>query len=90
MQRRLGLTQLWHLQNGAFANLNEQDFGEIHTFIDDRVFGADAALYDEGQTAVGPEGCCNPESLSVPRLPCAAEKPSWGLWAPRGPLEVST
>jgi CRP-like cAMP-binding protein len=36
-----------------FADLNEQDFGEIHTPIDDMVFAADAPLYTEGQTAVG-------------------------------------
>jgi CRP-like cAMP-binding protein len=36
-----------------FADLNEQDFGEIHTPIDDMVFAADAPLYNEGQTAVG-------------------------------------
>ena len=36
-----------------FADLNEQDFGEIHTPIDDMVFGADAALYSEGQSALG-------------------------------------
>jgi CRP/FNR family transcriptional regulator len=36
-----------------FADLNEQDFGEIHTPIDDMVFTADAPLYSEGQTAVG-------------------------------------
>lgn len=36
-----------------FADLNEQDFGEIHTPIDDMVFAADASLYTEGQTALG-------------------------------------
>lgn len=36
-----------------FADLNEQDFGEIHTPIDDMVFASDAALYTAGQTAVG-------------------------------------
>jgi CRP-like cAMP-binding protein len=36
-----------------FADLNEQDFGEIHTPIDDMVFAPDMALYTEGQTAVG-------------------------------------
>ena len=36
-----------------FADLNEQDFGEIHTPIDDMVFAADAPLYTEGQTALG-------------------------------------
>ncbi|MEY4694005.1 MAG: Anaerobic regulatory protein [Pseudomonadota bacterium] len=36
-----------------FADLNEQDFGEIHTPIDDMVFSADAPLYTEGETALG-------------------------------------
>ena len=36
-----------------FADLNEQDFGEIHTPIDDMVFAAEAPLYTEGETAVG-------------------------------------
>jgi CRP-like cAMP-binding protein len=36
-----------------FADLNEQDFGEIHTPIDDMVFSADATLYAEGETALG-------------------------------------
>ena len=36
-----------------FADLNEQDFGEIHTPIDDMVFTADAPLYTEGETALG-------------------------------------
>jgi CRP/FNR family transcriptional regulator, anaerobic regulatory protein len=36
-----------------FADLNEQDFGEIHTPIDDMVFAADAPLYTEGQAALG-------------------------------------
>ena len=36
-----------------FADLNEQDFGEIHTPIDDMVFAPDSALYTEGQAAVG-------------------------------------
>ena len=36
-----------------FADLNEQDFGEIHTPIDDMAFAADAPLYTEGQTALG-------------------------------------
>ncbi len=36
-----------------FADLNEQDFGEIHTPIDDMLFTADAPLYTEGETALG-------------------------------------
>ncbi|PUE50922.1 cyclic nucleotide-binding protein [Limnohabitans sp. 2KL-1] len=36
-----------------FADLNEQDFDEIHTPIDDMVFAADAALYTEGEKALG-------------------------------------
>ncbi|MFY7907058.1 MAG: Crp/Fnr family transcriptional regulator, partial [Burkholderiaceae bacterium] len=36
-----------------FADLNEQDFGEIHAPIDDMVFAADAPLYTEGQAALG-------------------------------------
>ena len=36
-----------------FADLNEQDFAEVHTPIDDMVFAADAPLYTEGQKAVG-------------------------------------
>ena len=36
-----------------FADLNEQDFGEIHTPIDDMVFAADAVLFTEGQQALG-------------------------------------
>lgn len=36
-----------------FADLNEQDFGEIHTPIDDMVFGANSVIYSEGQAAVG-------------------------------------
>jgi len=36
-----------------FADLNEQDFAEVHTPIDDMVFAVDAPLYTEGQKAVG-------------------------------------
>ena len=36
-----------------FADLNEQDFGEIHTPIDDMVFAADARVYTEGEPALG-------------------------------------
>ena len=36
-----------------FADLNEQDFAEVHTPIDDMVFNADASLYTEGQQALG-------------------------------------
>ena len=36
-----------------FADLNEQDFGAIHTPIDDLLFAADAALYTEGEKALG-------------------------------------
>jgi CRP-like cAMP-binding protein len=36
-----------------FADLNEQDFGEIHTPIDDMVFAAGATLFNEGENAVG-------------------------------------
>ena len=36
-----------------FADLNEQDFGEIHTPIDDMVFVANAKIYSEGQLALG-------------------------------------
>ncbi|MFN5098335.1 MAG: Crp/Fnr family transcriptional regulator [Limnohabitans sp.] len=36
-----------------FADLNEQDFGEIHTPIDDMVFVANAKIYSEGQQALG-------------------------------------
>ena len=36
-----------------FADLNEQDFGEIHSPIDDLEFAAEARLYNEGQTALG-------------------------------------
>ena len=36
-----------------FADLNEQDFAEVHTPIDDMVFAADAPLYTEGQQALG-------------------------------------
>lgn len=36
-----------------FADLNEQDFGQIHTPIDDLVFPAEAVLYTEGEQALG-------------------------------------
>ena len=36
-----------------FADLNEQDFNQIHTPIDDLVYGADAVLYHEGAKALG-------------------------------------
>ena len=36
-----------------FADLNEQDFSDMHTPIDDMGFQADAVLYREGQTAQG-------------------------------------
>lgn len=36
-----------------FADLNEQDFGEIHAPIDDLAFAADAVLYTEGEQALG-------------------------------------
>ena len=36
-----------------FADLNEQDFGEIHTPIDDMVYAANTALYTEGEKALG-------------------------------------
>lgn len=36
-----------------FADLNEQDFGEIHTPIDDLAYTSDAVLYTEGQHAMG-------------------------------------
>ena len=36
-----------------FADLNEQDFGEIHTPIDDMFFAVDSVLYNEGQMALG-------------------------------------
>jgi CRP-like cAMP-binding protein len=36
-----------------FADLNEQDFSQIHTPIDDLVFGPDAVLFTEGQQALG-------------------------------------
>jgi CRP/FNR family transcriptional regulator len=36
-----------------FADLNENDFGQIHTPIDDLVFAADAVLYTEGAQALG-------------------------------------
>ncbi|OYU32851.1 MAG: cyclic nucleotide-binding protein [Comamonadaceae bacterium PBBC2] len=36
-----------------FADLNEQDFSEIHTPIDDLAFAADAVIYHEAQQAMG-------------------------------------
>ena len=36
-----------------FADLNEQDFSQIHTPIDDLVFAADQTLYPEGGQALG-------------------------------------
>ncbi len=36
-----------------FADLNEQDFSQIHMPIDDLVFPADAVLYTESQQALG-------------------------------------
>jgi len=36
-----------------FADLNEQDFSQIHTPIDDLVFPADVMLYAEGEQALG-------------------------------------
>ena len=36
-----------------FADLNEQDFAQIHTPIDDLVFPVDAVLYTEGEHALG-------------------------------------
>jgi CRP/FNR family transcriptional regulator, anaerobic regulatory protein len=36
-----------------FADLNEQDFSEMHTPIDDLSFGAGDVMYAEGQTAQG-------------------------------------
>lgn len=36
-----------------FADLNEQDFSEIHTPIDDLAFASDAVIYHEGQQALG-------------------------------------
>jgi len=36
-----------------FADLNEQDFSQIHTPIDDLVFAPEQLLYTEGQAAVG-------------------------------------
>ena len=35
-----------------FADLNEQDFSQIHTPIDDLVFPADVMLYAEGEQAL--------------------------------------
>jgi CRP/FNR family transcriptional regulator, anaerobic regulatory protein len=36
-----------------FADLNEQDFSEMHSPIDDMVFQSDSVMYTEGQTAQG-------------------------------------
>ena len=36
-----------------FADLNEQDFSQIHTPIDDLVFAPEQMLYTEGEAAVG-------------------------------------
>ena len=36
-----------------FADLNEQDFSQIHTPIDDLEYAADAVLFTEGQSAIG-------------------------------------
>lgn len=36
-----------------FADLNEQDFGQIHTPIDDLEYAADAVLFTEGEPAIG-------------------------------------
>ncbi len=36
-----------------FADLNEQDFSQIHAPIDDLVFPSDTVLYAEGEQAVG-------------------------------------
>ena len=36
-----------------FADLNEQDFNQIHTPIDDLHFAADQVLYTEGEAAKG-------------------------------------
>ncbi len=36
-----------------FADLNEQDFSEIHTPIDDMTYAPQALLYSEGQDALG-------------------------------------
>jgi CRP-like cAMP-binding protein len=36
-----------------FADLNEQDFGQIHTPIDDMVFGPGGVMYAEGAQALG-------------------------------------
>ena len=36
-----------------FADLNEQDFAQIHTPIDDLVFPPAAVLYTEGEQALG-------------------------------------
>ena len=36
-----------------FADLNEQDFGQIHTPIDDLEYAPDAVLFTEGASAIG-------------------------------------
>lgn len=36
-----------------FADLNEQDFGQIHTPIDDLAYEAEAVLFREGEQALG-------------------------------------
>jgi CRP-like cAMP-binding protein len=36
-----------------FADLNEQDFGQIHTPIDDLEYAPDAVLFSEGEKAIG-------------------------------------
>lgn len=36
-----------------FADLNEQDFGQIHTPIDDLEYAPDAVLFTEGELAIG-------------------------------------
>jgi CRP/FNR family transcriptional regulator, anaerobic regulatory protein len=36
-----------------FADLNEQDFSEMHAPIDDMVFATDARVYTEGEQALG-------------------------------------
>ena len=36
-----------------FADLNEQDFGQIHTPIDDLEYAPDAVLFTEGESAIG-------------------------------------
>ncbi len=36
-----------------FADLNEQDFSQIHSPIDDLAFASDSVLYTEGESALG-------------------------------------